>query len=260
MTATIAAPLDNLAQQIARQQAELEALRREYETRQAHLTDLTRRREELTAQLQQVEADIQATSQGGVPRSASARPQAPPAQPTQTLPALLVELVQQATGPMTVKQLADEVQRRRFPTTSGNVPKLVGIKVGLLINKGLLRRAPNKAGVLPARPGAGAKTAPGKATRGARKSGKNGAVDAQPKPAAKAGGRRGQPPLRVLLANLLAKTRRPLAARELADQVLAGGYRTKSKNFVDVLWVALGHMDNVENVPGQGYRLKTGSR
>ena len=71
--------------------------------------------------------------------------------------------------------------------------------------------------------------------------------------------RDGQPqqvPLRVLLAKLLAKSKRPLAARELADQVLASGYQTKSKKFVDVMWVALGNMDNVENVPGQGWRLK----
>ena len=75
-------------------------------------------------------------------------------------------------------------------------------------------------------------------------------------PAAKPHGSRRQPPLRILLANLLAKSRRPLAARELAEQVLASGYRTKSKNFVDVMWVALGNMENVQNVPGKGYILK----
>jgi hypothetical protein len=42
----------------------------------------------------------------------------------------------------------------------------------------------------------------------------------------------------------------------LAKQAKAQGYRTKSKDFVGVLWVMLGQMDNVENVPGQGYRLK----
>ena len=255
MTATTAAPLDNLAQQIARQQAELEALRREYETRQARLTDLARRKEELTVQLQEVEADIQATTQGGESRAAPTR--APQATSAQSLPALLAEIVRQAPGPMTVKHLTEEVQRRQFRTSSGNLRKLISIKVGLLVSKGILRRAPDHAGVLPARPAGGAKPAAGKAPRGARTNGTKGAPG-KAAPAAKPPSSRRQPPLRILLANLLAKSKRPLAARELAEQVLASGYRTKSKNFVDVMWVALGNMENVENVPGKGYILKRG--
>ncbi len=37
---------------------------------------------------------------------------------------------------------------------------------------------------------------------------------------------------------------------------LAQGYQSQSKDFTTVVWAMLGKMDNVENVPGQGYRLK----
>jgi len=158
---------------------------------------------------------------------------------------------------VTVKQLAEEVVRRKFPTTSSNVRKLVGIKVGLLVNKGLLRRSPDQAGVLLARPTGGMKTAPGKAASASRGSGKNGAVVSRAATPVQTDGQQHQLPLRVLLTNLLAKSRRPLSARELAEQLLANGYRTKSKNFIDVMWVALGQMKNkVTNVPGKGYILK----
>jgi hypothetical protein len=56
---------------------------------------------------------------------------------------------------------------------------------------------------------------------------------------------------------LLAKSRRPLAAREPAEQVLASGYQTKSKDFVDIVWAMLGKMDSVVNVAGKGYTLAT---
>jgi hypothetical protein len=277
MTATPAAPLDVLAQQIARQQAELEALRREYETRQTRLTDLSRRKEELTAQLQQVEADIHATTQGQPPRPASAKPAKPtaprpqphgrPPQPAtpaakpkparpHTLPALLVAIVRQAAGPRTVAQLAQEVVRRQFPTTSGNVPRLVATRVKDLVKRGLLSPAPEHGGFVLAQPVAGAKMPAAKATPAPKASGKNGAVSAKAALPAKRHAQQHQLPLRVLLTNLLAKSRRPLAARALAEQVLAGGYQTKSTNFVEVVWAMLVKMDNVENVPGQGYLLK----
>jgi hypothetical protein len=60
----------------------------------------------------------------------------------------------------------------------------------------------------------------------------------------------------LILTDLLAKSPRPLAARELARQAKALGYRTKSGDFTNVVWVMLGKMDQVENVSGQGYRLK----
>jgi hypothetical protein len=47
-----------------------------------------------------------------------------------------------------------------------------------------------------------------------------------------------------------------VAARDLAEQVLATGYKTKSKTFTDVVWTALGQLEGVENVTGEGWRLK----
>jgi predicted nucleic acid-binding Zn-ribbon protein len=57
--------LQDLAQRISQQQADLTKLRQEYETRQAQLQKLTRRKEELQAQLQQVEGQIQGVGQAG---------------------------------------------------------------------------------------------------------------------------------------------------------------------------------------------------
>jgi hypothetical protein len=48
----------------------------------------------------------------------------------------------------------------------------------------------------------------------------------------------------------------PLKATELAEEVLEAGYRTKSKKFVNILYVLLGRMNDVEHIEGQGYRLK----
>ena len=62
--------------------------------------------------------------------------------------------------------------------------------------------------------------------------------------------------LAELLMRLLAKSSRPLKATELAEQALAAGYQTESKAFSNVVWVALGRLPGIENVPGQGYRLK----
>jgi hypothetical protein len=54
---------------------------------------------------------------------------------------------------------------------------------------------------------------------------------------------------------VLASSPRPLTTEELAKKVLAIGYKTTSKNFLNVLWVGIGDMDNVERV-ADGYRLK----
>lgn len=64
-------------------------------------------------------------------------------------------------------------------------------------------------------------------------------------------------PLTAVVTKILAGLREPLSVQELADQVLASGYRTNSKNFKEVIWGGLSKMPNVENVPGKGYRLKT---
>src|SRR5260370_180542 len=64
--------------------------------------------------------------------------------------------------------------------------------------------------------------------------------------------------LPVGVTKILAGSPEPIPGRELADKVLASGYQTKSKNFMNVIWVGVGKMANVENVLGKGYRLKKG--
>jgi hypothetical protein len=64
--------------------------------------------------------------------------------------------------------------------------------------------------------------------------------------------------LPAVVTKILAGSSEPISGRELAEKVLASGYQTKSKNFLNVIWVGVGKMDNVENVPGKGYRLKKG--
>ena len=64
--------------------------------------------------------------------------------------------------------------------------------------------------------------------------------------------------LAAAVTKVLAASAKPLTSRELAEKVLALGYQSKSKDFINVLWTGIGKMDNVEHVKGQGYRLKKG--
>ncbi|HTU16946.1 MAG TPA: hypothetical protein VMG10_02690 [Gemmataceae bacterium] len=69
--------------------------------------------------------------------------------------------------------------------------------------------------------------------------------------------RRGnQPSLREALTSILKNSRKPLSARELAEQILATGYHSDSKTFVNVVWTMLGKMKNIERVPEKGFRLR----
>ena len=63
-------------------------------------------------------------------------------------------------------------------------------------------------------------------------------------------------PAREVLSKILSESTRPLTGSELAAKAIKAGYRSTSKSFVDVVWVSLGNMKNVEHVPDQGYRLK----
>jgi TolA-binding protein len=63
-------------------------------------------------------------------------------------------------------------------------------------------------------------------------------------------------PLPVIITKILAKSSHPVPAQALAEEVLARGYRTQSKDFTNMIWTAAGKMANVENVPGKGYRLR----
>jgi len=70
--------------------------------------------------------------------------------------------------------------------------------------------------------------------------------------------RRGeQSSLKDVLTDILQKSKRPISGQKLAEKVLKTGYKTTSKNFITVIWVALRNVDGVENVPGKGYRLKS---
>ena len=260
MAATTVAPMQSLAQQIAQQQAELEALQREYQNRQMRLAELVQRKVDLKAKLQEIEASIQATRHGQAAGAASVPALARPASGTagtgprpraHSLPSLLLDIVGAASGPMTIKELSREVKRRKFPTKSTNLSAMVDVRVRELIRNGLLRKAEGQPGVVSASaPPTGARTF--LAVSGRSKNGRT----APRKAPARTGGKRQGPSLRERLTNLLAKAKRPVPARELAQQVLAHGYVTTSKNFNEVIWVMLGQMKNVKNVSGEGYVLR----
>jgi hypothetical protein len=115
-----AVSLTDLQQKIAQRERELQALRQELESRQGHLTELTRRKEELQRQLQQVEEDIAALESA----TASPTEQPPPATPTAPsgsqprLGELIVTLLREAAEPMTARLLVEEAKRRGYQSTS----------------------------------------------------------------------------------------------------------------------------------------------
>jgi hypothetical protein len=254
-----AVPLDDLAQRITRQQAQLQRLRQEYDARQAQVTELTRRKEALQAELSQVEGQMLAIAQGKTARATPAPVRASPPKPgtlapSKTLPGLLGEIVGQAPGPLTIKQLADEVSSRDFRTESKNLPNLVKSRVRDLLQQGRLRRASGKRGFVLPRGAKGSQAAPGKAAQTTQTSkGKKAATDSS-LPGAKK--RTGQPPLRDVLTSVLQKSKRPLSGGELAQLARQAGYRSRSDDFRQVVWVMLAKMEDVEHLPGQGYRLK----
>jgi hypothetical protein len=239
--AKTAIPLQDLAERISQQQAALEKLRREYQARQTHLRELTRRKEHLQAQLRQVEADIRGLDKGVPPTTKpAAKPGKKPAGGG-ALAQFVVEVVTAAGRPVTAGELAAEVVRRKVLASGPNVAGLVGTQVYHLVRKGILKRAKDQAGVLPAQPPP-ARTAPVAKPRGAT---------ARPPAAAE-----GATSLAAEVTKILARSGRPLSARALAEAVLASGYQTKSKDFPNVISACVGKMGSVEHVPGQGYRLK----
>jgi hypothetical protein len=258
-TATL--PLEDLVQRITQQQSDLENLRREFEARQAKLADLTRRKQELARQLQELEAEIQGVATGNPKPQVT--PQAEPTKPApepksargMKLADLLVAIVAEGGGqPVAVRHLAKEVTRRKFPTTSANIPGLVQTRIGELVRQGLLQRVPGRLGVIPA------KTTNGK-TAGPRPTAKPKArkqAPAQTPKGPKPDRPQGQPPLREVLVNVLKKSRQPLTSGQLAAEVLATGYQTVSKDFATVVSVALSKMPGLAHVPGKGFRLKKG--
>jgi hypothetical protein len=239
--------LDELTQQIAQHESELQRLRRDFEARRNRLAELTQRRDEIQAQLRQVEADIDAVTSGREQAAEKAPPapdvNGPPATSSKpatrpTLTDAVIEVLREMDRPMTAKQLGDELVRRKFPTKSGNIKRMVQNRLTELVSKGVLRRAKGQPGVILAK--AKPATAP-------------------PKTAAappKAAPRSGQPSLASLLTKLLQKSRKPVPARELAEQVLATGYQSTSKDFNNVVLVSLNKLENAEHIKGEGWRLK----
>src|SRR5258708_3196221 len=152
MPSRTAEPLDTLAQRIARQQAELEALRQEYAAQQTQLAELTQRKEELDNQLRQVAAEIQALAQGSAePPAAPVEKPAPDGQkagPPGKVAALVGHILSEQRQPLTARQLADEVVRRNFQTTSKDILALVQTRVGDLVHRGILRKAEGQPGVV----------------------------------------------------------------------------------------------------------------
>jgi hypothetical protein len=165
----------------------------------------------------------------------------------------LIDFVRQAAQPVTVKQLVEEVTRRKLPTKSSNIRAVIKSRVQDLVGRGVFRRAKGQPGVIPAETAATAKPSP--------RSGGNkaGARAAPPKPHRKqppAKPRREQPALKEVLVQLLQKSQRPLRSGELAEQAKAAGVRSQSKDFTNLVAVTLHKLSNVQRIPGQGYRLK----
>lgn len=156
---------------------------------------------------------------------------------------MILEILREAKGPLTAGQISEELTQRQIQTTSTNLRALVQNRLSELVKKGILRLAPGRKGVV-LKKHAGRPI--GSTTEAATQ------TTEQPHL------RNGQPSLRSLLTDLLAKRKKPMAARDLAEKVLATGYKTKSKNFASVVWTTLGSMEGVENVKGKGWLLKKG--
>jgi hypothetical protein len=265
--------LDVIQQRIAKQSSELQALRRELETRQNRLRSLAHRKEELQAKLRQIEAEMAAVA-GGTKMSKVVAPKTAPKKPLSTpsptpksespsLHSLLVAALRSAGRPLTAKQLVGEVKRRGFKTGSADFTKMVGSRLWDLKQQGIVRRADGQPGysLAPGVNGSVQHIEPAKAAaqKPAPKSPAKpvqAKAAAKPAPAKPSAGKAAKVPLRELLMRILKNMGVPLKASELAEDVLKTGYRTSSKKFVNNLYVMLGRMDNVEHIEGEGYRLK----
>jgi hypothetical protein len=261
MTKT-AIPLRDLAQRIHNQQAELEKLRQEYKARQTQMRELTRRKEQLQAQLRQVDAELRGLDEGhaAAPKPATAVRAATKPATGVSLAQLVVRIVTNAAGPIPLRELTREVERQKYPTTSSNLFGLVEKRVSELVKKGLLRRAKNHLGVLPPqRPEASAgKPKALKATIKPKKPATVAQHGARATPTTSPVVSKDGQSLHAIVTQVLAKSPHPLSARELATRVLRTGYKTESKDFTNLIWSGIGKMANIENVPGKGYRLKKG--
>jgi hypothetical protein len=237
-----ALPLDALAQRISRQESELTALRQEYDARQEQLMELTGRKQELERELRDVEATIAAIDHGRGRPGRPAKPPVPSAEPAvrPNLGLFLVGLLREAGRPMLVKELVAETKSRNYPTKSGNLGNLIQTRIKELCKRKVLRRLGRKRGV----------------TLGRRADAADMGASAAKKATPHRGRRKDQPTLAQVLREVLRQADRPLKIGELAEQVLATGYRTTSSDFPNVVGVNLARLKGVVRVHGEGYRWK----
>jgi len=236
-------PFSELAKRLSRKESEVNKLRQQYENRLARLKE---RQQRLENELREIESQIQAASPNGSMPPAQL-PKEPVASATNgmILKDYLVALIQEAGKPLTVKELAEEVRRRKYPTKSKNISDLVQVRVYDMVKKAELTRASGQ-------PGFVVGSVNGQQTKVARaKKGPGRKAKAQVRTS-----RGGQPPLREALTKILEKCKEHIGGGELAEKALAAGYKSASKNFRDVVYVSLAQMKNVEHIRGQGYRLK----
>jgi hypothetical protein len=190
--------LDDLAQRINKQEAQLQALRRELETRQRQLANLTQRKEHLLTQLQQIDAQIAGIATGTQPirtsqpktaraktgrivvigkhagNGVTAKQTAGKASSKGTplkaqamkgakagrpsLPGLIVTILREAGRPLTVKQLAEGAKRRGFRSSSSDFPRMLAVRARELKRKGILQGAVGQPGFVLAQPTSGKST------------------------------------------------------------------------------------------------------
>ena len=151
--------LKDLHQRIAKQDAELQRLRQELESRQSQFATLNKRRQVLQAELLQVEKELAAVAAGkkasplpskAVPKkkSAAKTPVALKETAALSLPALLVVLIREAGRPLSLHDLVAQVKKRGFQSTSTNFAKMLKTRVYDLLKKGLIVRAPDQSGFI----------------------------------------------------------------------------------------------------------------
>jgi hypothetical protein len=237
-----ALPLTDLAKRLARTQSQVDRLRNQYESR---LEVLRRRRANLQSQLDKVEAEIQRAQGQESAVAPAAAPVAAPARGRRGKIGLrdwILKMIQEAGRPLTAGFLAEEIRRRKIPTKSKDIPRLVQTRLFEMRRTGILTHIKGRPGYTLVNP-----------------NGRPAPAAAQLKPAAKpsiAARRKKQPALSHLLRTFLAKSKSPLPGPELARRALAAGYKSQSENFNAVVSVALSNMDDAVHVAGQGYRLR----
>jgi hypothetical protein len=273
-----------LEQHIAQLEAQLAQLKKE----QTLLQNLRARKEDLQKELHRVNAQIAKVTSKVAPPSAGntvpaakatptppaakvAKPVSPPAKvpaspaavssAAPSLADLIVACLKAANGkPVGVKQLTDETLKRGFRTTSSTPYRIVESRIQDLSKKGVVAHAKGQPGWVLGKAAPAAK--PPAATpmkHGATKSvgakpGKNGV--AKVAPYAKKDNTPAKPPLREHVVIVLKRSKGPMSLKELSQKILAGGYKTGSTDFANVLGGALKKMKDVKRVPGKGYELK----